>query len=898
MSISEVWVDKRTSVEVLICPGSPGEIAMRRRFVPIVCAAAVVFTMATWGQSSASSARGTAAAGPTSSASGRELSVTTRLADRREVAAGTRAYSVGFEDGRFYANGWHITGEMGGVWTPPLKLVDGVWFGLDGQWVGPATRFSSGWGYTRYDLPDTAGLTVRRTDYVPDGVRGALFGLTVTNPGDARTATLTIDAHSELMGQYPWGFTGVTPNASDNIPDRGRFDGHDLTFTDNGALPGAPVHHYAAVVGTARTPTSGAIGHQFWGPQPGHRCTGTEPGAPAEPKPSACDDGPFGRGTGGELRYSLPLPAGGSRTIWLAVAGSDHGLAAAHHQLALALQHPTAALQAKIAARERLAHMTQVSLPGDRLVQRAITWGKQNLADLTQTAHNLQIRWTDQGKQFPPPLGTVRTVRWIGAGFPDYPWIFGTDAEYSAFPAVAVGQFRAIKAHLRGLRDISDILNNRSGVVTHEVVSDGSIWFGHDSRHSNPDGTTTYDFNTDETVKFPSAVALVWRWTGDNRFRDEMYDFAVRNLKYVVRTLDADHDGWPEGLGNVERSGMGQEKLDNTVYLIRGLFDLADMAKSKHDTATHAWAMSLASRLRAHFDHVWWYRAAQQYADSLQDPGNVQVFQKHWIGQTPMEAELRVGGQTVPGLAPHRHGDTALAGREDPCYSGTPPFNPGLFHTGCGGGPTGQGEKVIFGLTTSIQSVGEGNYGRLGPGQQQRYTHALAEPMFAEPATGGTPDEQPGAMPEIFPSPDQGPNIDRCWTCRSMFMQAWGNYGTMWAVVHQWLGVRPDLGRGEVEFVPQVPDGQTSVAGRSIRLGHGMADVVARHHGDSYVTDIDTRDVADKVVIGHTLPAGTEPATVVLDGVPVRHYQVTVTNRGVEVSVRTDGGPHVLRITT
>ena len=89
-----------------------------------------------------------------------ELSTTSRLQDRREVAAGTRAYSIGFQDGRFYANGWHITGEMGGVWTPPLKLVDGVWFGLDGQWVGPATKFSSGWGYTRYDLPDTAGLQV------------------------------------------------------------------------------------------------------------------------------------------------------------------------------------------------------------------------------------------------------------------------------------------------------------------------------------------------------------------------------------------------------------------------------------------------------------------------------------------------------------------------------------------------------------------------------------------------------------------------------------------------------------------------------------------------------------------------------------------------------------------
>ena len=869
---------------------------MARRFLATLSVAAVVLSMSIWGQAVASAAPGTQAA---AAAALPELSNTTRLADRREVASGTRAYAIGFEDGRFYANGWHITGEMGGVWTPPLKLVDGVWFGLDGNWVGPASKFSSGWGYTRYDLPDTAGLQLERTDFVPDGRRGALLGLRITNPGAARTAKLTVDAHSELMGQYPWGFSGVTPNASDNLADKGSFDGRNLQFTDDGALPGAPEHHYAALVGTALQPDSGTIGDQFWGPQPGHRCTGTEPGAPADPKPSACDDGPFGKGTGGELSYSLSLPAGGSRTVWLAVAGSDEGLSPARQELARVLQDPAAALAAKVVSRQRLARMTSLSLPGDPLVQQAVDWGKQNLADLTLSARNLQIRWTNQGKQFPPPLGTVPEATWIGAGFPDYPWIFGTDGEYTAFAAVSVGQFEAIKDHLRALRDISEILNEGSGVVVHESVADGSIWFGHDSRHTNPDGSVAYDFNTDETVKFPSALALVWRWTGDDRFRDDLYGFAVRNLRYVERTLDADHDGWPEGLGNVERTGMGPEKLDNAVYFIRGLYDLADMARSKQDGATYGWATGLANKLRQRFDGTWWFQAAQQYADSLVDPGNVQSFQKHWIGQTPMEAELRVAGQTVPGLAPFDHGDTALAGREDPCYSGEHPLNPGLFHTGCGGGPEGKGEKVIFGLTTSIQSVGEGNYGRLGPDQQGRYTHALAETMFGEPATGGTPDEQPGAMPEIFPSPDQGPNIDRCWTCRSMFMQAWGNYGTAWAVVHQWLGVRPDLGHGLVEFVPQVPQGQTTVRGRHIRLGGGSADVLATHDGDAYRTEIDVSGGvgAGSVVIGHTLPHGARPASVVLDGGAVHNYRVVETNRGVEVTVATSAGHHTLTVT-
>src|SRR3954469_6504434 len=80
-------------------------------------------------------------------------SVSQRLQDRREVAAGTRAQVLGFEDGRFYANGWHTTGEMGGITPPPLKLLGALYFGVNGQWVGPATPFTSGWGYVRYDLP-------------------------------------------------------------------------------------------------------------------------------------------------------------------------------------------------------------------------------------------------------------------------------------------------------------------------------------------------------------------------------------------------------------------------------------------------------------------------------------------------------------------------------------------------------------------------------------------------------------------------------------------------------------------------------------------------------------------------------------------------------------------------
>jgi hypothetical protein len=252
------------------------------------------------------------------------------------------------------------------------------------------------------------------------------------------------------------------------------------------------------------------------------------------------------------------------------------------------------------------------------------------------------------------------------------------------------------------------------------------------------------------------------------------------------------------------------------------------------------------------------------------------------------------------------HGTTALAARENSCYSGDRPGSQGLFHTGCGGGDNGAGDTEIFSLTTSIQAVGEGNYGRLGAGRQQRYTDANAETMISEPATGGTPDEQPGAMPEIFPStpsPSYGstpgipPNIDRCFTCRSMFMQAWGNYGTAWPVVHQQLGVRPFINDGRLDVVPQVPGGQPSVQGSNIRLGRGAADVFAAHDGRRYTAVVSLRRLhVRKLRLGATLPRGATVARVRLDGRRAR-YRARVTNRGLEITAATRGrGRHTLTV--
>ena len=418
------------------------------------------------------------------------------------------------------------------------------------------------------------------------------------------------------------------------------------------------------------------------------------------------------------------------------------------------------------------------------------------------------------------------------------------------------------------------MINDRSGKVVHEVTPDGQVYFG----------TNADPGNTDETVKFPSAVALIWRWTGDDRFRDEMYDFSVRAMRYAV-ALDADGDGWPEGSGNVERAGMGPEKLDVAVYTIRGLLDLAGLAASKGDRATAAWATSQAAGRERRFEADWWYGGdANSYADSLLDPGDTKLFQRYWIGAVPMEAELP-GDASVAGTD---HAGTALAQRERDCFTG----DFGFFHTGTPGcdsvESSAPSERDIFSLGNAVMATAEGNFGRLA--QQQAYTTANARSQL-DPSVW----EMPGAMPEILPSPDFGSNLSKDFLSRSSVLQTWGAYGVLWPVIHQQLGVDPDIGRGSLSVVPQIPPGQARIAGCDIAVGDGHLDVQATHRAGALTVTVDAA-VRARLTLGAVVPAGTTASAVRLDGRPVAFRQAT-TARGTEVLVAAGtGGRHTLQV--
>jgi hypothetical protein len=192
-------------------------------------------------------------------------------------------------------------------------------------------------------------------------------------------------------------------------------------------------------------------------------------------------------------------------------------------------------------------------------------------------------------------------------------------------------------------------------------------------------------------------------------------------------------------------------------------------------------------------------------------------------------------------------------------------------------------ERSIFTLNSAIAAVSEGNFGRLGANQQGPYITGNVRSQLDSDLW-----EMPGAMPEIVPSPDFGANIDRLFTERSMVMQAWGAYGVLWPVIHQWLGVSPELGRGRVAVVPQLPAGQSKASADTVKLGPLAIDVAAEHQASTFTTTV-TRHGSIDVRIGAVLPDGAKVASATLNGSPTK-LKLVKTARGLEAVTKAKPG--------
>jgi glycogen debranching enzyme len=791
-------------------------------------------------------------------------STTEDLEQKRYVAAGNRAYVVGTANGWFPPMGWHIRGEMGGVWAHPIKLLDGYWFSVDGEWLPQAEEFTSGTGYIQMRFPETEGLEITRTEFAPENSPVVLTGLTLENTGgEDRELDLAMVARSDIMAAYPWGDTD--PSVEDvNEKDEATYENGTLTFSE-------PDREWTAMVRGSREAAGGETGDDIWGSVP-------------ETRQESHSE--FGDGTGGRLEWQVDLGDDEERTLWFAVAGSHASEDEAREALDAALEDPEALLEEKVDSRRELLERTKVSLPDPQL-QAAFDWGKLNMADLRLVVDDAEVRAVNAGESYPEePAETIDSLTGVGGGFPDYPWYFGTDGAYTAYPLIASGQWDTVREHMLSIRDVSRAVNGDTGKVVHEVVSDGSVFFG-----ANED-----EGNTNVTGQFAHNVETYWRWTGDDEFLDEVYGFVNDGMRHVTSELDENDNNWPEGLAMVERPGMGSETLDTTAYTWRGLKSLERLATYREDEETADFAREQVDEMESAFVEDWWMEDESLYADSrcIEGDGKAaqeeleeeemegenvceepdqKLQQRHWINVTPLETGMISGERAT----------TVLDTLESEEFTG----ENGLYHTAEGGGPDGEGELNIWTLPNSAMAVGAANYGHLGEGQALRYITA----------TSGQLDlEMPGALPELAPSPDYETFDD--FRDRLMFMQAWSSYGVQWPVVNHFLGIRPDVPEGSLAVVPDIPGPWPGLAVQDLRVGDGSVGAFATRSEDSYTTTVSAPSGLD-LTIGHTLPDDAEVESVTLDGEPVEDYGEVETEQGLEVRVQTSGGQHrALTVTT
>jgi hypothetical protein len=104
-------------------------------------------------------------------------------------------------------------------------------------------------------------------------------------------------------------------------------------------------------------------------------------------------------------------------------------------------------------------------------------------------------------------------------------------------------------------------------------------------------------------------------------------------------------------------------------------------------------------------------------------------------------------------------------------------------------------------------------------------------------------------------------------------------------VIHNFLGISPDIPAKSLSVVPDIPDSWPGLSVQNLKVGGGTMTASASRSGKQYTTEVSAPS-GWNLSIGHTLPAGTAVNDVTLDGKRVK-YDVVDTTRGREVRVQT-----------
>ena len=680
------------------------------------------------------------------------------------VTAGNRVYMVGQQDGSFEELGWHIPGEMGGVWAHPIKLLDG--FGLeisDGEQtinLDNANQFRNyPFGSRQLYNVDALNLSVERYQFVPQDFEGLVIQYKFQNASrNKQDLKLRFIADVDLRPTWLGERTSMvdTKDVANFDKTAGCWVGKDRK------------NPWYVAYGS----TKEAIGN--------------------EKLP--------GKFNGNGLRtltdYELSVPAGEDRLITFFVTTSlTDRVDVISKYSSLKSLYPKF-LQDKKEYYQELSEKSKLTIP-DKKMQEAFEWLKYNCDWLIQSV---------------PGLGSG-----MMAGIPDYPWFFGVDSEYALKGYAAVGQFDAVKNTIRLIDSVSTVTNG-NGRIIHEMSTNGPVF-----NPGNVNETPQFASLVWETYKWMGDIEYLKRYypniikgmewlqkendSNNNLFPDgfgmmeihgldsEMIDVAsytqrgyedvsrmaselgdsltaerYRNLSQ--RLKDAiNSDFWSEEEGSYADFIGTQEKA----------IQLVDDAIIRADTLGKPWSVEELRLLKEKINSI------------PQNSTRPFVLHHNWVVNTPMEL----------GIADSAKAITALNTAER--Y--TNPF--GMFVTGIDRDETAGKELLSFKgsksftytgavmtLPTAVQIIAENNYGRTENALEylKRMTNSFSFAL-------------PGSMYEV--SPDYG-----------MITQAWNIYGYAIPIVQQFFGISPMASQKTVTIKPSMPREWNDASLENVKIGN------------------------------------------------------------------------------
>lgn len=691
------------------------------------------------------------------------------------VTAGDRIYMVGHQDGSFPEIGWHIKGEMGGIWDHPIKLMDGFEVSLiinDRE-----TPLDKAQSFTNYPMAnqhtfqlDEHEIQIERCQFVPDHKEGLVVQYVLNNKSDqAKKAKLQFTGHADLRPTW-LGERTEMKDGQDEIYFLEKQDAYLVKDADN---------PWFTIFGADQLSIEQINANYEY----------------------------EGKGVAARLNYELNLVPGDSNLITFFIAGSYQGKNAAINTFQDLKANYPVYLKQKKGRYEVLANQSKLSIP-DKDIEQAFEWLKYNCDWLIRTV---------------PEVGTG-----IMAGIPDYPWWFGVDSEYALKGYMAIGQEEAVIKTIALLDSISEATNG-NGRIVHEVSTNGAV-FNPGNINETPQFASLiweiYRWNGDQAFLeryFPTIQkGLDWLMTENdddkNGFPEgfgmmeihgldsEMIDVAA----YTQRAF-ADAARMASILNKQDLATQYKTRAIELKRKINEQFWSAEFNSYADFIGTDEQALHLIEDAIVRADTLnkpWAVKELQQSKQQILSHPSEQakpfVMHHNWVVNTPMEMDIA-------------DQDKALIALE----TATKFVNPfGVFVTGIdrdesAGSDDGsfKGSKIfsytgaVMTLPTGVQIVAENNYGR--PDKALNYLQRMTRSFnYAFP----------GSMYEV--SPDYG-----------MITQAWNIYGFAVPIVQQFFGIQPDAARKEVIIRPNMPKAWDDAALENVIVNENAVSLFYKKRG-------------------------------------------------------------------